>query len=104
MSVFDNITAPAIHQYGICQAIALDWKSGATAPGTSLRAIVRHRACRVRGKVEKFYDYPGQDFMAVIHKGKEILIPVNDDIIKEVNRDEEHLEVILPEGLLDIYL
>ncbi len=56
------------------------------------------------GKVEKFYDYPAQDFMAVIHKGKEILIPVNDDIIKEVNRNEKHLKVILPEGLLDIYL
>ena len=56
------------------------------------------------GKVEKFYDYPGQDFMAVIHKGKEILIPVNDNIITEVNRNEKHLKVTLPEGLLEIYL
>ncbi len=56
------------------------------------------------GVVEKFYNYPGQDFMAIIHNGKEVLVPVNNDIIEEVNREKNQIIVNLPEGLLEIYL
>ncbi len=56
------------------------------------------------GKAVKFYNYPGQDLMAVIYMNKEVLIPVNDDIIKQVNRSKKQIEVALPAGLLEIYL
>ena len=41
VAVFDDIAAPALYQYRIRLASHV-----ATVPGTSLRANVRHRACR----------------------------------------------------------
>ena len=56
------------------------------------------------GHITKFYDYPGQTLLAVDFKEKEILIPVNDDIITKVDRKEKLIEVSLPDGLVDVYI
>lgn len=41
-------------------------------------------------------------FLAVIHEGREILIPINGPFIKSVNRTKQQITVELPEGFLDI--
>jgi 16S rRNA processing protein RimM len=56
------------------------------------------------GVIQHVYEMPGQDLMAMDFKGKEVLIPVSDDIIRKVDRQEKMLHVELPEGLLDIYM
>ena len=56
------------------------------------------------GQVVKFYNYPNQDLLAVVYRDKEVLIPLNDDIIKHVSRTKKQIEVALPVGLLEIYL
>jgi 16S rRNA processing protein RimM len=46
-----------------------------------------------------------QPLFQIIHpSGKEILIPIHDDILKKVDRDNQHIEIIAPEGLLELYL
>lgn len=56
------------------------------------------------GTVKDVYELPNQDLIAVDYKGKEALIPVNDDLIGHADHDAKTLSVTLPEGLLDIYL
>jgi 16S rRNA processing protein RimM len=54
------------------------------------------------GTVKEVYNLPQQDLLAVDHQGKEVLIPIVDDIVTKVNKKEKTIEVNLPEGLLDI--
>lgn len=56
------------------------------------------------GTVKDVYASPHQDLLVIDYKGKEILVPVNDDIIKKVDHEAKQLYVALPDGLLDIYL
>lgn len=57
------------------------------------------------GKIIRVLDMPQQAILEIIHEsGKEILIPITDEIIKKVNRTEKQLLIEAPEGLIDIYL
>lgn len=55
------------------------------------------------GPVRTFYELPQHDVLAVDHKGFEVLVPVNDEVIRRVDREAKELHVVLPAGLLDIY-
>ncbi len=56
------------------------------------------------GTMQLVIDQGPQDIMSISFKGKEILLPVTDDIIQRVDRDNKILYVSAPEGLLEIYL
>ncbi|MBQ8760705.1 MAG: 16S rRNA processing protein RimM [Bacteroidales bacterium] len=56
------------------------------------------------GKVQEIIEYPTQSLIQVIKEGKEILIPIHDDIIKDVNREEKKIYIKAPVGLIDMYL
>jgi len=45
-----------------------------------------------------------QDLFVIDFKGKEVLIPVNDEFIGEIDYDAKKLHVKTPEGLIDLYL
>jgi len=56
------------------------------------------------GTVKDIYNLPNNDLIGMQYQGKEILIPVKDEVVKKVDRENKQLEVSLPDGLLDIYL
>jgi 16S rRNA processing protein RimM len=57
------------------------------------------------GKIEKVLDYPAQPILQVINPdNKEILIPIADDIIMEVDRKNKTIKIKAPEGLIELYL
>jgi 16S rRNA processing protein RimM len=57
------------------------------------------------GVIKEILDYPTQAIIEITHPSqKEILIPITDQVIKNVNREEQLIEVIAPEGLIDLYL
>lgn len=57
------------------------------------------------GKILRVLDMPQQAILEIKHEnGKEILIPVADEIIKKVNRTEKQLLIEAPDGLIDIYI
>jgi 16S rRNA processing protein RimM len=56
------------------------------------------------GPIQQIYPFANQDLISVNYKEKEVLIPVADEIIKKVDKENKKLFVELPEGLLDIYL
>lgn len=57
------------------------------------------------GILDDVLEYPHQDVFRCIHKsGKEILIPVSDEIITGLNRDSKQIFIQAPEGLIELYL
>jgi len=58
----------------------------------------------VIGTVSKVLEYPNQAVMQIFHNNKEVLIPVSDEIITDVKRENKEIVITAPEGLLDIYI
>jgi len=56
------------------------------------------------GSINQVLEYPNQTLMQVMHKDREVLIPVNDDIILKVDRKKREMHIRAPEGLINIYL
>ncbi|MFN3850641.1 MAG: ribosome maturation factor RimM [Spirosomataceae bacterium] len=56
------------------------------------------------GIVKAVYTSHQQDLIAMEYQDVEVLIPINDDIVKSVNRDKKELYTNLPDGLLEVYL
>ncbi|MCX6232483.1 MAG: ribosome maturation factor RimM [Bacteroidetes bacterium] len=57
------------------------------------------------GKIEKIMDHPAQPILQILHaNGKEILIPIAEDIIINVDRKNKQISLQAPEGLIDLYL
>ncbi|QDK79247.1 16S rRNA processing protein RimM [Spirosoma sp. KCTC 42546] len=56
------------------------------------------------GIVRGVYAMNAQDLIAMDYQGKEVLIPINSDIVRTVDRTQQKLNVALPDGLLEIYM
>lgn len=56
------------------------------------------------GTVQDVYESTGQDMIVMQYQRKEVFIPINDDIVRRVDKEQSTVYVNLPEGLLDIYL
>jgi len=56
------------------------------------------------GIIEEVLEYPHQAVLRVLLKGKEILIPITDEIILEVDRETRTIRTRVPEGLIELYL
>lgn len=56
------------------------------------------------GIIQSVNDTTAQALFEVLKGDKQLLIPVNDDIIIKVDRDKKVIEVTTPEGLVNLYL
>lgn len=56
------------------------------------------------GEIIEINEYPQQFVATVSYQNKEVMFPLNEDMIIEIDEDEGTLLVDLPDGLLDIYL
>ena len=56
------------------------------------------------GEVTDVYELPQQAVLAMNYQGKEVLVPITDEIVGKADHARKELAVTLPEGLLDIYL
>lgn len=56
------------------------------------------------GTITAVYENAPQPLLSIDYEGKEILLPIIDQIITNVNRNERIMEVKSPEGLIDLYL
>ncbi len=54
------------------------------------------------GPIDQVFENTGNDFFAIKFNNKEVLVPIEDAFILEVNRTEKYIEMQLPEGLLDL--
>ena len=56
------------------------------------------------GPVTEVLEYPTQAILQVMKGKKEVLIPILDHVIQNVDRDNKILTITAPEGLIDMYL
>lgn len=54
------------------------------------------------GKINTILESPALDYLQVDYKGKEVLIPIEDSFIIEVDKKKKQIIVDLPDGLLDL--
>ncbi len=55
------------------------------------------------GEITEVQDLPQQFVATVDYNGKELMFPLNDDLILGIDPEEEIIEVDLPDGLVDLY-
>lgn len=56
------------------------------------------------GIIEKVQEAPAQDLFVVDCKGKEVLVPISDEAILNLDRDNKVITVQTPDGLIEMYL
>lgn len=56
-----------------------------------------------KGVVTEFVDYNNNPLFDVDFDGVNVMVPLNDEIISEINEDEKRIVVSLPEGLMALY-
>jgi 16S rRNA processing protein RimM len=56
------------------------------------------------GPVNRVIELPNNPLLAIDHKGKEILLPIADDLIVKLDRKTRTLHVKAPEGLIELYM
>ena len=56
------------------------------------------------GTITRVIELPNNPLLSIDHEGKEILIPIADEIIRKVDRRTKTLYISAPEGLVELYL
>ena len=56
------------------------------------------------GKVEHVDDYSGNLVITVIFRDNEVLIPLSDDVVLEMDETSRQMRLACPEGLIELYL
>jgi 16S rRNA processing protein RimM len=54
--------------------------------------------------IDDVTEYPMQMIARCLVNGKEVLFPLNEDVIEEIDDDARTITLNLPDGLLDVYL
>jgi len=65
--------------------------------------MVRDLTHGALGSIVEIQEYPQQFVATVDYKGKELMFPLNDDLIVSIDQEAKLLQVALPEGLVDVY-
>jgi 16S rRNA processing protein RimM len=72
---------------------------------TDLKGFIVHdQTVGELGEIIEIHEYPQQFVAVVSYQFKEIMFPLNDDLILEIDEENGILKVDLPEGLIDLYL
>jgi len=56
------------------------------------------------GTVRTVLEMPQQALLAIDFNGKEILVPIVDEIVKKIDRKTRTIHIEAPEGLIELYL
>ena len=57
---------------------------------------------KLLGIVKEVIDLNGNDLLNIEYEEKEVLIPIKDEILSKVSISKKRLDVVLPQGLLDL--
>lgn len=56
------------------------------------------------GTISGLLEMPQQILFQIDNKGKEILIPANENFVKKIDHKNKKVEIAAPDGLIDLYL
>jgi len=66
--------------------------------------IVKDLSKGTLGEITEVRAFPQQHIAVLYFQGKEIMFPLNEDLISDIDMAKRILNVDLPEGLIDVYL
>lgn len=56
------------------------------------------------GKIIRIEEMPANDVFVVLYKEKEVILPITEDFIDEINSETKTIHYRAPEGLIELYL
>ena len=56
------------------------------------------------GEIIEVHEYPQQYIATVPYRFREVMFPLNDEIIQSIDEEQKILYIRLPDGLLEVYL
>ena len=72
---------------------------------TDLKGFIAHDANHGElGEIIEVHEYPQQYIAVVPYQFTEIMFPLNEDIIQEIDEEAGIIRVLLPDGLIDVYV
>lgn len=74
------------------------------APGYLSSFSIKDTHTGFQAKIEQVFESAGQMLAILKHENKEIIIPINEHFIEDIDEKENIIFLNIPEGLLDIYL
>lgn len=74
-----------------------------TAPVNLIGFIIFNNEKKL-GEVEAVIEQPQQILLQTHVQQREVLIPLHEETLKKIDRKKKQVHVVLPEGLLDVYL
>ena len=103
--VFDDMETPELAAELIGKTIELKVTEGKEQ--TNARPLLLHYKIMdnkngIIGVVTGFLDIPQNPCLLVIHNEREIIIPFHETIVQKINSKKQILQVVLPEGLLEL--
>jgi 16S rRNA processing protein RimM len=106
--VLENIETERLASQIVGMKILLPYKKQIGKKDFNLNDFVGFEAtdaqCGELGKISAFLDFPNNPCLQIIRAGKEILIPVNADLIQAVDMKLKIINFDLPEGLVNFYM
>jgi 16S rRNA processing protein RimM len=79
-------------------------KTASSSAPISLLGFTVFDGKQALGKVLEVIEQPLQLLLRLEIEGKEVLLPVNEGTLRRIDHPKEKIFLILPDGLLDIYL
>jgi 16S rRNA processing protein RimM len=65
---------------------------------------VKDKNLGILGIITEIKEFPQQYIATMLYNGKEVLFPLNEEVIIGIDKNARILDVDLPSGLLDVYL
>jgi 16S rRNA processing protein RimM len=59
---------------------------------------------QIVGTIKDIMVLPEQELAQIFVNNREVLVPLQDDLILEINEKKQYVQVDIPDGLLDMYL
>ena len=76
------------------------------AAAAARRDLTGYAACDRQhgelGAVVGFLDIPGNPCLQIAYRGRELLVPFNEDVVVKINGRKRTIETVLPDGLREI--
>lgn len=79
-------------------------KSASISAPISLLGFSMYEKKKLLGKVMEVIEQPAQLLLSILINDKEVLVPINESTLEKIDHKNQKIFVILPDGLLDIYL
>lgn len=84
--------------------VASDKKTKTFNPSEIIGFTVTDANYGLLGPVEEVMELPQQDVLKVVSNGKEVLIPIVEEIILSFDSKTRTIQIQAPEGLIELYL